>query len=139
MAAGGNPLYTIEGDWAGVSKYKGKSFSGGNNHLFWDASTVREEVQVAALELQAEMESRKVWKVVSEGIRTGDYDTASKDKARVENAQRQKRRDEAANNTPHQLQHFVHILDDREYSQLAAMFKGQPTTEDSYRTKLRVH
>ncbi|SNX85978.1 Protein KES1 [Melanopsichium pennsylvanicum] len=139
IGAGGNALYTIEGEWAGVSKYKGKSVSGGSNEVFWDASTEREEVSVEALEKQGEMESRKVWKTVANGIRTGDYETASKDKARIENAQRQKRKDEAAAATPHQLEHFVHVDDDQEYSQLAAMFKGQPATEDSYRKKPRVN
>ncbi|EST09509.1 Oxysterol-binding protein [Kalmanozyma brasiliensis GHG001] len=139
IGAGGNTLYSIEGEWAGVSKYKGKSISGGSNDVFWDASTEREEVSVEDVEKQGDMESRKVWKTVANGIRTGDFDTASKDKARIENAQRQKRKDEAAANTPHQLEHFVHIENDQEYSQLASMFKGQPATEDGYRKKPRVH
>ncbi|SPC67903.1 related to KES1 - Member of an oxysterol-binding protein family [Ustilago sp. UG-2017b] len=135
IGAGGNTLYTVEGEWAGVCKYKGNSPSGGSNQVFWDASTEREEVSVEAVEKQGEMESRKVWKTVANGIRTGDFDTASKDKARIENAQRQKRKDEAAAGTPHQLTYFVHVDDDQEYSQLAAMFKGQPATEDAYRRK----
>ncbi|KIS68398.1 uncharacterized protein UMAG_11086 [Mycosarcoma maydis] len=139
IGAGGNALYTVEGEWAGVSKYKGKSVSGGSNELFWDASTQREEVSVEAVEQQGEMESRKVWKTVAHGIRSGDFETASKDKARIENAQRQKRKDEAAAGTPHQLERFVHLDNDQEYSQLAAMFKGQPATEDGYRSKPRVH
>lgn len=139
IGAGGNALYTVEGEWAGVSKYKGKSVSGGSNELFWDASTQREEVSVEAVEQQGEMESRKVWKTVAHGIRSGDFETASKDKARIENAQRQKRKDEAAAGTPHELERFVHLDNDQEYSQLAAMFKGQPATEDGYRSKPRVH
>ncbi|KAJ9479997.1 Oxysterol-binding protein-like protein [Pseudozyma hubeiensis] len=139
IGAGGNTLYTVEGEWAGVSKYKGKSISGGSNEVFWDASTQREEVTVQDVEQQGDMESRKVWKTVANGIRTGDYDTASKDKSKIENAQRQKRKDEAAAGTPHQLEHFVHVEDDQEYSQLAAMFKGQPAHEDGYRSKPRVH
>ncbi|SJX63731.1 related to KES1-Member of an oxysterol-binding protein family [Sporisorium reilianum f. sp. reilianum] len=139
IGAGGNTLYTVEGEWAGVSQYKGKSISGKSNETFWDASTEREEVSVEAVEKQGEMESRNVWKTVAQGIRTGDYETASRDKAKIENAQRQKRKDEAAVGTPHQLEHFVHVEDDQEYSQLAAMFKGQPATEDGYRSKPRVH
>ncbi|KAJ1022480.1 hypothetical protein NDA16_003469 [Ustilago loliicola] len=135
ISAGGNTLHTVEGEWAGVCKYKGKSPSGGSNEVFWDASTEREEVSVEPVEKQGEMESRNVWKTVADGIKTGDFDTASKDKARIENAQRQKRKDEAAVGTPHQLEYFVHVDDDKEYSQLAAMFKGQPATEDAYRRK----
>ncbi|GAC73112.1 hypothetical protein PANT_8d00068 [Moesziomyces antarcticus T-34] len=139
IGAGGNTLHTVEGEWAGVCKYKGKSPSGGSNEVFWDASTEREEVSVEPVEKQGAMESRNVWKTVANGIRTQDYDTASKDKARIENEQRQKRKDEAAAGTPHQLEHFVHVDDDQEYAQLAAMFKGQPAHEDAYRKKPRVH
>lgn len=139
IGAGGNTLHTIEGEWSGVSKYKGKSVSGGSNDVFWDASTEREEVSVEPLEKQSPMESRNVWRTVAHGIRTQDYDTASRDKARIENEQRQKRKDEAASGSPHQLEYFVHVESDQEYQHLASMFKGQPATEEAYRSKPRVH
>ncbi|EPQ30126.1 uncharacterized protein PFL1_02243 [Pseudozyma flocculosa PF-1] len=139
IGAGGSSLYNIEGEWAGVSKYKGKSLSGGKDDVFWDANTPREEIHVDDVDSQGDMESRKVWKTVANGIRTGDYDTASRDKARIENEQRNKRKDEAANGTPHQLEHFVHVDDDQEYRQLAAKFGGKPANEDAYRRKPRVH
>lgn len=107
-------LYTIEGDWSGVSKFKGASPDGGKDAVFWDASTDREEVSVKPIEEQGDMESRKVWQKTAEGIKSQNYDAASKDKSRIENEQRQKRKDEAAAGTPHQLEYFVHVEDDKE-------------------------
>ena len=77
-----HPLYSIEGEWAGVSKYKGKA--PGKDTTFWDASSERREVQVKPLAEQGDMESRKVWAKTAEGIRAGNFDAASKDKTRIE-------------------------------------------------------
>lgn len=133
IGAGGSALYTIEGEWAAKSHYKGSSPSGAKDALFWDAATEREEISVAPVDQQGPLESRRVWHTVATGIRTADYDTASRDKARIENEQRQKRKDEAANGTTHHLRHFTHIDDDHEYAALAAKFKGKPEHEDCYR------
>lgn len=132
-------LYTIEGEWAGVSKFKGKSphKGSGKDDVFWDAGQGREEVSVKPIEEQGQMESRKVWKTTAEGIKTGNFDIASKDKTRIENEQRQKRKDEAAAGTPHQLEYFVHIEDDKEYAELSAKFGNKPSTEEAYRRKPR--
>lgn len=94
------------------------------------------------MDQQGDMESRKVWKTVAEGIRKGDYDTASKDKTRIENEQREKRKREAQNSTPHQLEYFVHVDDDQEYAALLSKIKGSsgyPAKQDAYRRKPRVH
>lgn len=107
-------FYTMEGEWSGVSKFKGKSPSGSSNSVFCDASAQRREVEVKPLEEQSERESRKLWCKVAQGIRSGDYETASREKTRIENDQRQKRKDEQASSKPHQLEHFVYIADDKE-------------------------
>lgn len=109
-----SPFYTIEGEWSAVSKFKGKSPDGSSNATFWDASTPRREVEVAPVDQQGDSESRKVWKKVADGIRSGDFDTASREKSRIENEQRQKRKDEIAKASPHQLEYFVHVDDDKE-------------------------
>lgn len=77
-------LYTIEGDWSGSSKFKGASPAGGKDSAFWDASADREEVSVRPVEEQEPMESRKVWQKTAEGIKSQNYDAASKDKSRIE-------------------------------------------------------
>ncbi|KDN50872.1 Oxysterol-binding protein [Tilletiaria anomala UBC 951] len=133
-------LYTAEGDWSGVSKFKGKGPSGSEKDaIFWDAGAQREEISVKPIEEQGPMESRKVWKDTAEGIRTGNFDIASKDKSRIENDERQKRKDEAAAGTPHQLEYFVHVEDDTEYAELIGNFGGKPANEEAYRRKPRVH
>lgn len=153
-------LYSIEGEWSGLSKFKGASPTDGKDAKFWDATGDREEVSVKPVEDQGEMESRKVWKKTADGIKSHDFEGAGKDKARIEvssfyirldllcwhispfpdqNEQRQKRKDEAAHGTPHQLEYFVHIDDDKEYADLAKQFGHKPATEDAYRRKRRVH
>ncbi|UZJ54407.1 hypothetical protein CBS101457_003727 [Exobasidium rhododendri] len=132
-------LYTIEGEWSGVSKFKGASPSKGKDAVFWEATSEREEIDVEPIEKQGEMESRKVWQKTAEGIRSQNYDAASKDKTRIENEQRQKRKDELAQSTPHQLEHFVHVDDDKEYAHLIGQFGGKPPHEEAYRRKQRVY
>jgi len=80
----GHSMYAIEGEWSGVSKFKGASPSGGKDAVFWDASSDREEVSVKPVEEQGDKESRKVWKKTADGIKSQNYDAASKDKTRIE-------------------------------------------------------
>lgn len=132
-------LYNVEGDWSGKSYFKGKSPNGSSNELFWDASQSRRPIEVASVDQQGPMESRKVWRVVAEGIKSGDFDKASKEKTRIENEQRQKRKDEISQATPHQLEYLVHVDDDLEYAALIAKIKGSPAHQDAYRRKPRIH
>jgi hypothetical protein len=52
----------------------------------------------------------------------------------LQNDQRQRRKDEAAQNLPWQLVHFNHVESDGEYSRLAGMLhdKLTPAHEDAY-------
>lgn len=76
-----------------------------------------------------EFESRKLWGLVSRGIREGDYETASREKSRIEvgtplncsfwcaylvfqNDQRQRRKDEVAAGTTWPLKHFDKLESD---------------------------
>jgi hypothetical protein len=52
--------------------------------LFLDTATPKEEVTVAPVEQQGEWESRKLWASVAQGIRTGNYDAAGRDKSKLE-------------------------------------------------------
>ena len=68
---------------------------------------------VAPIEEQADpFESRRVWEKVAKGIRTGDFEMASREKSRVENEQRQRRKGEAAKGEKWQLKHFVRVESD---------------------------
>jgi hypothetical protein len=77
-------FYTIEGEWSGLSKFKGASPSGGKDAGFWDADSGRENIAVKEITEQGETESRRVWQKTAEGIKSQNYDAASRDKTRIE-------------------------------------------------------
>ncbi|EPQ56070.1 hypothetical protein GLOTRDRAFT_41536, partial [Gloeophyllum trabeum ATCC 11539] len=118
--------HTIEGTWHTTSK------DIKTGQPFHDVTGPKEEATVTDVERQNEWESRKLWSKVSKGIREGDFDAASKEKSKIENEQRQRRRDEAAAGTKWQLKHFVHIDSDPTYENLGKLFKANPPTEDAY-------
>ena len=114
----------IQGTWHTTSTDKSTGAT------FHDVTTPKEEVTVTPVEEQGEWESRRLWYGVSKGIREGDFETAAKEKGKIEvgfhnsfpprcgddvwsqNEQRQRRRDEAAAGTTWALKHFEHIDDD---------------------------
>lgn len=67
----------VEGTWHTNSKTK-------TGVPFHDVSGPKHIVEVKDVESQGEWESRRLWKVVAEGIRKGDHEAASKDKTRIE-------------------------------------------------------
>ncbi|GFZ48928.1 Protein KES1 [Saitozyma sp. JCM 24511] len=125
----GHPLQTYEGQWTGVA-----TLGGPKGPVFLDTNIAKEEVTVKPVEEQDEWESRRLWEKVAKGIRTGDYDTAGKEKSRIENEQRQRRKDEASSGNGWAHRHFTHVDSDPEYQQLSAMLhdKLTPAHEDAY-------
>lgn len=121
----GSTVDTYEGQWDTVSHAKDKS-------TFTDVNGPKEEVNVKSVDEMNEWESRKLWKVVAKGIREGDFESASKDKSRIENEQRQRRKDEASAGTPWELKHFVYVESDPDYAAVGKHFTGAPATEDVY-------
>jgi len=79
LSKNGHSVQSFEGQWTGVS-HVGSS----KGPVFLDTSAPKEEVTVAPLSEQGEWESRKLWEAVANGIRTGNYDAAGKDKSRLE-------------------------------------------------------
>ncbi|GAA6055831.1 hypothetical protein JCM3770_004781 [Rhodotorula araucariae] len=130
----GHALYTLTGTWTGETKFVKPSKDGKEGHVFLDASAdgMRQTVTVRPIEEQGEFESRRAWKAVAEGIRSGDYDAASAAKSALENAERQRRRDEQANGQQFELRLFDRKPNDPEYTRLAAELKFKPEEEDSW-------
>ncbi|KAI0063340.1 Oxysterol-binding protein [Artomyces pyxidatus] len=126
LASSSGRSHTYEGQWDTVSK------DVRTGEVFTDVTSAKEEVTVRALEEQGDWESRKLWKDVSRGIREGDFEAASTAKSKIENEQRQRRRDEAAEGTTWKLKHFVHEDSDPTYERLGKLFKANPPTEDMY-------
>ncbi|KAI9635689.1 uncharacterized protein MKK02DRAFT_36807 [Dioszegia hungarica] len=123
-------LQTYEGQWTGVSH-----IGGSKGPVFLDTSAgVKEEVSVASLEQQGPWESRRLWEKVAKGIKGANYDLAGTEKSRIENEQRQRRKDEAAANGTWDLWHFTHVDAEPEYGRLSTMLhdKLTPAHEDAY-------
>lgn len=125
-------LHTITGTWTGESHYKVGSNDG---KLFLNAAGPTNPIEVKPVEEQGEYESRRAWKAVADGIRKGDFESASTAKSALENSERQKRKDEQAAGKPFQLRLFDVVQDDEEYAKLAAMCKHTPAQETSYSFK----
>ena len=59
-----------------------------------------------------EWESRRLWRYVAKGIREGDFEMASREKSKIENEQRQRRRDELAEGNKWEWRHFDRVESD---------------------------
>ncbi|KAG0145184.1 hypothetical protein CROQUDRAFT_79070 [Cronartium quercuum f. sp. fusiforme G11] len=126
--------YQIEGQWNGISKFvKDVPTCSPLGEVFLDQTDEKYQViNVQELSKQGDLESRKVWKDVAEGIRSGDFERASAAKSKLENEQRTKRKEEIANGTPWQMQYFNRVDLDEEYATLAEMCGHTPAKEEGY-------
>jgi len=131
-----SPAHLIEGSWVGQSKYAKSSIRSYDGTTFADATrdddTPKKEVIVAPIENQGDMESRRVWKDVADGIRKGDFETAGVAKSKLENEQRALRKSEKEQGTIYQLRCFEPMAADPEYQKLAQLFGYQPASEEGY-------
>lgn len=127
-----SPLYEIEGQWTGTSTYSKKSKRAGE--VFFDTvSEPTAPILVKPIEEQGEFESRRVWKSVADGIRRGDFDAASVAKTALENAERQKRKDEKDGKiAPFVTRLCTEVPSDPQYKALAALCKHKPEEETSW-------
>ncbi|KNZ77359.1 Protein KES1, partial [Termitomyces sp. J132] len=135
---GGGEEHVVEGTWHEKSKVvKGGSKKHQVDGTFHDAVEDRKK-EVGAVGGEedgsmGEFETRKLWAAVAKGIREGDFETASREKSRIENDQRQRRRDEVAAGTTWALRHFKRVENDEVYERLARVVpKLAPATEDCY-------
>ncbi|KAG6890200.1 hypothetical protein C0995_010211 [Termitomyces sp. Mi166 len=137
---GGAEEHIVEGTWHEKSKL---TKGGSKHHPVQVDGTFHDTIQDRKKEVTAfggesdgsmgEFETRKLWGAVAKGIREGDFETASREKSRIENDQRQRRRDEAAAGTTWQLKHFKRVENDPIYERLARLVpKLAPSTEDCY-------
>ncbi|TIB80662.1 oxysterol binding protein, partial [Wallemia mellicola] len=129
LTNGSSTISQVEGQWTGLAKDS-------KGDLNFDAQMPKEEVNVKPIEEQQLPESRLVWKEVAEGIRNGNYDKAGKAKSQIENDQRAKRKDEAAESKKHELKHFNQIASDESYAKLIKQVSSTlPPTEEGYKLK----
>ncbi|OJJ51542.1 hypothetical protein ASPZODRAFT_127634 [Penicilliopsis zonata CBS 506.65] len=116
------PLYTIDGQWSDTfviknarTKSEVEKFVVGENKIT--------PLKLAALEDQDIYESRRAWKDVAAGIENGDMDAVSIAKSKIENAQRELRRIEKAENREWERRFFKRIneVQDTDLMQLTRM------------------
>lgn len=93
-----NALYTISGQWSGISTInKGYESTSENTKFFFDSSkTVPQKLVVKPISEQHVLESRRAWKKVADSIIQGDYNQITKEKSQIENEQRELRKKEEA-------------------------------------------
>ncbi|KAJ5287642.1 hypothetical protein N7478_003328 [Penicillium angulare] len=122
------PIYTVDGQWSKNFQIK----KTGSKDVI-DTWVVEENqttpLSLAPLEEQDLYESRKAWKDVAENIQSGNMDAVSAHKSRIENAQRDLRRAEKAENRDWERRFFGRVEpkdDDAAVQQLARSLDLSP-------------
>ncbi|KAL3477590.1 hypothetical protein BJX99DRAFT_226199 [Aspergillus californicus] len=127
------PLYTVEGQWS-------DSFTIKDARAKKDVETVSVRslnttpLRLAPIEEQDHYESRRAWRDVAANIETGNMDAVSTAKGKIENAQRELRKNEKAENREWERRFFDRVEEnyDPEFSELAR--KAGLTALDSDKT-----
>lgn len=103
-----NALATISGQWSDKS-YIAKGLQTSKEELFYDAlKESKSELVVKPMDQQHELESRRAWAKVADAIRQSNYDLIHTEKSVIENAQREKRAQEAAAGVTWERRWFEH-------------------------------
>lgn len=104
-------VYNCSGQWTKAFEiHKGGAKHNSSSTLLetWDPEKVSTSpLQLAPIEKQHPLESRKAWRAVAEGISQGDMDLVSREKSKIENAQRAARKREAADGTEWVRRYFT--------------------------------
>ncbi|KAF7543999.1 hypothetical protein G7Z17_g10289 [Cylindrodendrum hubeiense] len=104
-------LYNVTGQWnKSFEIYEGPAKSNSKSNLVatYDAvATAQTELQVAPIEKQHPLESRRAWARVAEAIQQGDMDVTSVEKTKIEQAQREMRIKERSEDRSWERQYFT--------------------------------
>ncbi len=115
-------LFNATGQWTkGFSIYSGPAKHNSQDSLVdtWDpATTPTSRLEIAAIESQHPLESRRAWSKVAAGIATGDLDLVSHEKSKIENAQRELRSKEKTEGRMWQRRYFAVLPGDDALSNL---------------------
>ncbi|KAM3074318.1 Oxysterol binding protein [Clarireedia jacksonii] len=112
------PIYTAEGQWSG--EFLAKDARTGKTVMNLNTGALkRKELKVKPIEQQREWESRRAWRHVSEAINENDVLRIGKEKAKIENEQREMRRREKEQGKSWQRRFFKRVSRDRLAEELA--------------------
>ncbi|KAI2615984.1 Oxysterol-binding protein [Hypoxylon sp. NC1633] len=104
------PLYVLEGRWS--DSYTVKSGGGQLLETVSLASLQKTPLQVAAVESQHPLESRRAWKHVVDAINANDIFAVGHEKSKIENAQRALRKQETEVGETWERRYFTQVLED---------------------------
>ncbi|GFF36899.1 protein KES1 [Aspergillus udagawae] len=116
------PLYTAEGQWSDTFVIKdARTNKEIDRYIANDMKT--SPLTVAPLEEQDLWESRRAWRDVASAIERGDMDATAVAKSKIENAQRELRKVEKAENREWERRFFKRVDEtvDEEFQRLARM------------------
>ncbi|KAM3520193.1 hypothetical protein NHJ13051_007016 [Beauveria bassiana] len=106
-------LYNVTGQWnEKLEFYSGAAKKNSKSTLIdeYDSTKAPQtELQLAPIEKQHPLESRRAWAKVAAGIQRGDMDTVSLEKGKIENAQRALRHKEMAEETAWKRRYFTAV------------------------------
>ncbi|OTB00703.1 hypothetical protein M426DRAFT_324063 [Hypoxylon sp. CI-4A] len=105
-----NPVYVLEGRWC--DSYTIKNGKGKLLETIDLASLRRTPLQVAPVESQHPLESRRAWKDVVDAINANDIFAVGHEKSKIENAQRVLRRQEKESGQTWNRRYFTQVEND---------------------------
>ncbi|CCD24941.1 OSBP family protein NDAI_0E01250 [Naumovozyma dairenensis CBS 421] len=123
------PMYTISGQWSGVSKMIKHGAQEPSESLFHDATKIKPTyLHVKPIEEQHPLESRKAWKDVAKAITIGDYKLIGETKSVLEERQRNMRKEEEAKGIDWERRWFKDV----DYSKDSKNGKMKPEEGDKF-------
>ncbi|RYP83574.1 hypothetical protein DL769_001328 [Monosporascus sp. CRB-8-3] len=105
-----NLLYVLEGTWSGFYTVKDKR--GKAIQMVDLAALRRTPLQVAPIEEQHPLESRRAWQHVANAINENDILAVGQEKSKIENEQRALRKEEKAAGMVWETRYFTRVTDD---------------------------
>ncbi|PHH80847.1 hypothetical protein CDD80_6406 [Ophiocordyceps camponoti-rufipedis] len=131
-------LYNITGQWTkDFEIYKGPVKKNSKATLIetYDAAgTAQAELQVAPLDRQHPLESRRAWAKVAEAIQKGDMEAVSAEKGKIEQAQRNMRSKERSEKRTWERRYFSAVDGDDKTLQELGKAAGVPLDGDQAKT-----
>ncbi|KAI1077589.1 Oxysterol-binding protein [Whalleya microplaca] len=118
-----NPLYVLEGRWSDL--YTVKSGKGEVLETVNLATLQRTPLQVAPIESQHPLESRRAWKHVVDAISANDILAVGHEKSKIENAQRALRKHEKILGQTWERRYFTEAEADTMAEKLSPRSKGE--------------
>lgn len=131
-------LYNVTGQWNKTFEiYSGPAKSNSKSTLVtsYDAvNTPQTNLEVAPIENQHPLESRRAWARVAEAIQKGDMDATGIEKGKIEQAQRNMRAKERSENRAWERQYFTAVEGQDPYLEKLAKAAGVPLDGDKDKT-----